>query len=160
VFPAQGEWTVSDHLSDRAVGEPPECHTWTEQRTVRRTQRQGDGDGVKKLLHTDLRRATVDVIYRNSSQDPREQILIRAIPTRANTNKSNHRHEQTPTRFTFRMFSHSSTSLRFITFLHFRILPWRHPVSPLLWSSNISIACDYNAVTIASASSVLLPRIV
>ena len=27
VFPAQREWTVSDYLSDSAVGEPPECHT-------------------------------------------------------------------------------------------------------------------------------------
>jgi len=67
--------------------------TRTETRTRTRTgtrQRQGHADGANKLLCTDLRRVTVLVIYRNSHQHPREQ---------------------TPTRFTIRTFSHSSTSL-------------------------------------------------
>jgi len=57
--------------------------TRKETRTRTRTgtrRRQGHGDGVNKLLRTDLRRATAFVIYRNSRQHPREQ-----IPTRANT---------------------------------------------------------------------------
>jgi len=75
-----GTGRVKDGHKDK---DKDKTETRTETRTRTRTgtrRRQGHGDGVNKLLRTDLRRATALIIYRNSCQHPNEQ-----TPTRANT---------------------------------------------------------------------------
>ena len=114
-----------------------ETRTETRTRTRTRTRRrQGHGDGVNKLLRTDLRRATALVIYRNSRQHPHKQ-----TPTQANTDTGKHRHVSRSAHshipaHPFVPLPWRPASLRSRTFPHFSVFP------PLLWSDDVSVACD------------------
>ena len=114
-----------------------ETRTETRTRTRTGTRRsEGHGDGANKLLRTDLRRAMALVIYRNSRQHPREQ-----TPTRANTDTSKHRHVSRSAHshisaHPFVPLPRRLASLRSRTFPRFSVFP------PLLWSGDVSVACD------------------